>query len=62
MQLESAAAGNQLSDLDALIAALEEQLAGIEAEIAELSEALLAGSGYDYLDRLSAESLTVSTP
>ena len=48
--------------MDALIAALEQERSEVEAEIQAMSEALLAGTGYQYLDELSAADLSISTP
>jgi len=52
----------QLADVNMLIQALEEERALVDVEIQEMSESLLAGTGYQYLDELSAASLSISTP
>jgi len=54
-------AGEQIADLDALIATMQEEVATLEASITEQSEALLAGEGYDFLAELSPEQLTPSS-
>jgi len=53
-------AAQQLSDLDGLIAAMEEEIAALETSIATQSEAMLQGEGYDFLDLLSPEYLSIS--
>jgi len=54
-------AGEQIADLDALIATMEEEVATLKASITEQSEALLAGEGYDFLAELSPEQPTLSS-
>lgn len=50
----------QIADLDGLIAAMEEELAALEVSIQEQSDAMLKGEGYDFLELLSPERLTIA--
>ncbi|MEZ4832491.1 MAG: hypothetical protein R2873_10920 [Caldilineaceae bacterium] len=54
-------ADEQETDLAALIGALNQRLATLEAEISEQSAALAAGDGYQFLDLLAPEQLAVSS-
>ena len=53
-------AGEQVADLGALIAAMEEEVSTLETSITEQSEALLAGEGYGFLAELPPDQLTSS--
>ncbi|HQE93057.1 MAG TPA: GNVR domain-containing protein [Anaerolineae bacterium] len=53
-------AAEQIADLDALIIAMEREVARLEAAIQEKSTARLEGKGYQFLDLLSPEYLTLS--
>jgi len=53
-------AAEQIADLDGLIAAMEEELAALEVSIQEQSDAMLKGEGYDFLELLSPERLTIA--
>ena len=54
-------AREQIADLDALIPAMEEEVATLETSITEQSEALLAGEGYAFLAELSPDQPTLSS-
>jgi len=54
-------AEEQIADLDGLIAAMEEELAAWDVSIQEQSEAMLRGEGYDFLELLSPEYLSIAT-
>lgn len=53
-------AAEQIADLDGLIGAMENEVARLEVAIQEKSTARLAGEGYQFLDLLSPEYLTLS--
>ncbi len=53
-------ATEQIADLDALISAMEQEVAQLEADIQQQSEAMLNGEGYLLLDQLSPEYLTIA--
>jgi len=51
----------QIADLDALIAAMEEEIVALAASIAAQSDAMLRGEGYDFLALLSPDVLAISS-
>ena len=53
-------ADQQEADVTALISVLENQLALLDDEIHQLSEALLQGTGYTFLDELDPEAWTLT--
>lgn len=56
-----ATAAEQLTDLDAVIVALESRITELEARIETASQELLAGTGYDFLGELSTANLTLGS-
>jgi capsular polysaccharide biosynthesis protein len=60
VQLPLVEGQDQLADVDALIAALEQERSEVEADIRAMSEELLAGTGYEHLDGLLTGSLASS--
>ena len=52
---------DQSADVDALIGALDQYVQQISGEINALSEQLLTGADYEFVDRYTAESLMIST-
>jgi uncharacterized protein involved in exopolysaccharide biosynthesis len=53
-------AAEQIADLDALIAAMEEEITALDASVTAQSEAMLRGEGYEFLSLLSPDALAVS--
>ena len=51
----------QVADLEALSATLQQRIADLEAEISALSQELLDGTGYDFLDDVSASNLALAS-
>jgi uncharacterized protein involved in exopolysaccharide biosynthesis len=53
-------AADQISDLDSLIGAMEQEIAALEVSIQEQTEALAQGESYQFLESLSPEYLDVA--
>lgn len=56
----ASSADEQISDLDGLIIAMEEEVAALETSIQEQADALSQGEGYQFLGPLSPEYLNVA--
>lgn len=57
----STSADSQIADLDAVIVVLEERQRTVEQNVQDLSRELLDGTGYNFLDEISATPLTLAT-